>query len=133
MKVVHRSQTEEHRNSEVCLAVEYPLGDKDINGAVIKLAGRYPGEGRVVNRECKEMAYVVSGSGRLVVEGEELELEEGSLVLIEPGERYFWEGNLTMFVPCYTGVVPGAARRSRVIVSPRIVRHSHELMAKNHP
>lgn len=100
MKVVHRSQTKEHKNSDVCIATEYPLGDRDINGAVIRLTGRYPDEGRVVNRECKEMAYVIGGSGRLVVEGEELELEEGSLVLIEPGERYFWEGDLTMFVPC---------------------------------
>jgi len=100
MKVAHQSQTKEYKNSEVCIAIEYPLGDKDINGAVIKLTGRYPNEGRVVNRKCKEMAYVISGSGRLVVEDREVELGEGSLVLIEPGERYFWEGNLIMFVPC---------------------------------
>jgi quercetin dioxygenase-like cupin family protein len=35
-----------------------------------------------------------------VVEGEEINLETGDLILIEPGEKYFWEGNLKMFVPC---------------------------------
>jgi len=100
MKVVHKNQAKEHKNSAVCIATEYPWGDKDINGAVIRLTGRYPDEGRVVNRECKELAYVISGSGRLVVEDREVGLGEGSLVLFEPGERYFWEGNLTMFVPC---------------------------------
>ena len=100
MKKVHKNETKEHKNSDVCLAIEYPLGDKDINGAVVRLSGRYPDEGRVVNKRCKELAYVISGSGRLVVEGKEVELSEGDLVLIEPGERYFCDGNMTMFMPC---------------------------------
>jgi hypothetical protein len=24
----------------------------------------------------------------------------GDLVLIEPGEKYFWEGNMDLFIPC---------------------------------
>ena len=100
MRVARKNQTEEFKNSDSCTAVEYPLGDKDINGAVIKLEGRYPDRGRVVNLKCKELAYVIKGSGRVVVEDKDVELNEGDLVLIEPEERYFWEGNLTMFVPC---------------------------------
>jgi len=100
MKVIHRNQTEEFKNSDVCIATEYPLGDRAINGAVIKLNGRYPDEGRVVNLKCKELAYIINGSGKIVVEDKEIKLGKGDLLLIEPGERYFWEGNLTMFVPC---------------------------------
>ena len=100
MKVVKRARTKKFKNSEVCTAIEYPLGDKDINGAVIRLNGRYPDKGRVVNLKCKELAYVIRGSGRVVVENESVELKEGDLVLIEPEERYFWEGNLVMFMPC---------------------------------
>src|SRR4030042_3009590 len=100
MKVVERSQTKEFKNSEVCTAIEYPLGDKDINGAVIELNGRYPDSGRAVNAKCKEMAYVINGSGRVVVEDEEIQLNQGDLILIDAGERYFWEGNMTLFMPC---------------------------------
>lgn len=100
MREVRKDQAREHKNSNVCLAIEYPLGDEDINGAVIKLSGRYPDEGRVVNEECKELAYVISGSGVLVIEGKKVELSEGDMVLIEPGERYYWDGSMTMFVPC---------------------------------
>ena len=100
MKIIHKNQTHEFKNSDVCTASEYPLGDEDINGAVIKLKGRYPGKGRIVNLKCKEMAYVVQGSGKLMVEGKEINLERGDLVLIEPGEKYYWDGNMTMFVPC---------------------------------
>jgi mannose-6-phosphate isomerase-like protein (cupin superfamily) len=100
MKVIYKNQTKVFKNSQVCTAIEYPLGDKDINGAVVELNGRYPDRGRVVNLKCKELAYVVKGAGKLVVEDEEIALKEGDLALIEPGEKYYWEGDMTMFMPC---------------------------------
>ena len=100
MKIIHKDQAKIHRNSNACTAIEYPLGDKDINGAVIELNGRYPGKDRAVNLKCKEMAYVIKGSGKLVVEEKEIKLNEGDLVLIEAGEKYFWEGNMKIFMPC---------------------------------
>ena len=100
MKVVYKNQAKEFKNSDVCTAIEYPMEDKDINGAVIELTGRYPDKGRAVNLKCKELAYVIKGAGRAVVEDEEIKLQEGDLILIEPGEKFFWEGNMTMFMPC---------------------------------
>ncbi len=100
MKIVKKSQTHSFQNSDVCKAIEYPMGDSDINGAIIELTGRYPTQGKVVNTKCKEMAYIISGSGKLILEKEEIEVNESDLVLIEPNENYCWEGNMTMFVPC---------------------------------
>jgi hypothetical protein len=42
MKLITKEQTKEYKNSHACTAIEYPLDDKDINGAVINLSGRYP-------------------------------------------------------------------------------------------
>lgn len=106
MKAIHKNQTKTLKNNNVCTAIEYPLGDKDINGAVIELKGRYPDKGRVVNLKCKELAYIIKGSGKVVVEGKEVELNEGDLILLEPGEKYFWEGELVMFVPCVPAWYP---------------------------
>jgi len=106
MKIVKKGQAKEYKNSRVCTAVEYPFQDKDINGAVIKLNGRYPDRGRVVNLKCKELAYVIRGSGKVVVNGADVILSEGDLILIEPGEKYYWEGNLEMFVPCVPAWYP---------------------------
>jgi len=106
MKIIHKNQTEVFKNGKSCTAIEYPLGDKDINGAVIELNGRYPEEKRAVNTECKELAYIIKGSGKVVVEDKETILTEGDLVFIEPGEKFFWEGNLTMFVPCTPSWTP---------------------------
>jgi mannose-6-phosphate isomerase-like protein (cupin superfamily) len=100
MKIVHKNETKIFKNSEVCTATEYPIDDKDINGAVIELSGRYPDKGRTMNEKCKEMAYVIKGSGKVVVDDKEMQLKEGDLVLIDPGEKFFWKGNMTLFMPC---------------------------------
>ncbi len=62
MKIVKAIHANKFKNSETCTAFEYPLGDKDINGAVIKLNGRYPEKGYVMNEVCKELVFVVEGS-----------------------------------------------------------------------
>jgi len=100
MKIIRKNETQIFKNSETCTAIEYPMNDKDINGAIIELNGRYPDKGRTMNEKCKEMAYVIKGSGKVVVEEMEAQLNEGDLVLIEPGEKFFWEGNMTLFMPC---------------------------------
>ncbi|MFH0942794.1 MAG: cupin domain-containing protein [Candidatus Beckwithbacteria bacterium] len=106
MKIIHKNQTKEFNNSDQCLAIEYPLGDKDINGAVIKLNGRYPNKGQVVNAVCKEMAYIIKGSGKVVVDGQEINFFQGDLILINKNEKYYWQGNCEMFVPCVPAWYP---------------------------
>lgn len=100
MKIIKKNQAKVHKNSDVCIAIEYSLDDKDINGAVVKLNGRYPDKGRVVNLKCKELSYIIKGSGEVIVEGQEIKFKEEDVILIEPGEKYYWEGNFIMFVSC---------------------------------
>ena len=100
MKIIRKNETKSFKNSDKCIAIEYPLGDKDINGAIIKLNGRYPDKGIAVNTKCKEIAYIIKGEGKIVVNNKEVKLKEGDLILIDPMEEYYWEGNMEMFVPC---------------------------------
>jgi mannose-6-phosphate isomerase-like protein (cupin superfamily) len=100
MKLVRKDQTTKYKNSKTCIATEYPMDDKDINIAIIELDGRYPKEGRVVNNKCKELSYIVKGSGKIIVENKEIFLEEGDAILVEPEEKYYWDGKMTLLVPC---------------------------------
>lgn len=106
MEIAKKKQRKEFKNSDCCTAFEYPMEDRDINGAVIKLSGRYPGKEWAVNEICKEMGYVVSGSGRVVVENVEHSVGEGDLVLINPGEKFYWQGNMKIFMPCAPAWTP---------------------------
>ena len=100
MKLIKYSQTNKFKNSDVCIATEYPLNDKDINIAVIKLKGRYPDKGSAINKKCKEMAYISKGKGQVTVNGLTKKLSKGDVVLIDKGEKYFWNGNMEMVMPC---------------------------------
>ena len=39
---------------------------------------------------------MMKGFGRIAVEGSEINCEEGGMIFIEPHEKYFWEGTLTL-------------------------------------
>ncbi len=106
MKIIYQNQINKFKNSKVCYGDEYPLGDKDINGAVIEVKGRYPDKGRVVNQKCKELVYVLDGSGKVVVEGKESSFNKGDLFLIEPGEKYFWQADCVVLICCSPAFYP---------------------------
>lgn len=100
MKIAYAKDAKEFKNSDACTALEYPLHDPDINAAVVKINGRYPDAGLAVNTKVREMIYIIEGQGTLMLEGKSTILHKGDVVLIEPNEKYFWQGDLTMFVPC---------------------------------
>lgn len=106
MKLVKKSQTQEFKNSPVCTFREYPFGDTDINCDVVDIKGRYPDTGQVINQKCKELVYVVSGSGEVVVENKENLIEEGDMFLIKSGEKYFFSGNLKLVISCAPAWTP---------------------------
>ncbi|MFH1547312.1 MAG: cupin domain-containing protein [bacterium] len=100
MKIVKKSDAQTYKSSESCIATEYPMDDKNINIAYITINGRYPDKGKVKNKVCKEMIYIVKGNAKLYKDDEIYEFGEGDAVLIEPGDEYYWEGNIEMVVPC---------------------------------
>jgi len=100
MRIIKQDQTQVFKNSDMMTSREYPFGDKDINAAVIELDGRYPEAGFVMNKVCKEIAYIIDGDGTLTTGGETHELHKGDTAFILPGEKYYFEGRLTMFMPC---------------------------------
>jgi mannose-6-phosphate isomerase-like protein (cupin superfamily) len=106
MKFVSKSQAVEFRNSDTCVAFEYQLNDPDINGAVIRLSGRYPGQGFAVNEISKELVYVIKGQGTLTVGETSTRLSEGDMALLMPGEKYFFDGELVMMMPCAPAWTP---------------------------
>lgn len=100
MKLIHKEQAQEYKNSSTCVAYEYALNDPAINIAVVTISGRYPDIGRVMNEKCKEIAFVMEGTGTVFINENEVSLKKGDVVLIEPKEKIYWEGNLTMLMPC---------------------------------
>lgn len=93
-------KTNKIKITPTCTANEYPHGDRDLWGSVIEIHGRYPENGYTVNEKCKELVYFIDGVGKLVVNGKTTKVQIGDQVLIAPGEKFYWVGDLVMFMPC---------------------------------
>lgn len=100
MKIVKLNDAEKFNNSERCEVLEYPLNDADINCATAIITGRYPDKGYCVNEQCKELIYVIEGKGTLNKKDEVVSFEKGDVILIEKGEKYFWDANCKIVMPC---------------------------------
>jgi mannose-6-phosphate isomerase-like protein (cupin superfamily) len=100
MKIISKEQTVIRMNSDLCRVTEYEMGDPDLDFASVTISGRYPDAGRVTNTQCKEIVYIHVGNGNVEVEGKNYPLKAGDLVLIDAGEKFYWDGNMTLFISC---------------------------------
>lgn len=98
MKIIHKQDGRSFQNSETCNVSEYDLGNREISGAVADIKGRYPEKGYLMNMRCKELAYILKGGGKVNISGQEEIFAAGDMILIEAGEKYFWEGDLSVFL-----------------------------------
>ncbi|MDD2181416.1 MAG: AraC family ligand binding domain-containing protein [Bacilli bacterium] len=101
MKIVKREAASVHKNTENSISIEYDTKDNDINIAFVEISGRYPDNGKIINRKCKELIYVIDGTGTIFVENERFDIKKEDVILIEPNEKYYFEGTLKMLPACY--------------------------------
>lgn len=80
-------------------AYEYPTKNKIINNSFIEIKGRHPQEGWAYNEVCIESVFIIRGSVVLTTKTESVVLEENDTVIIDPNERYFFEGDCDMVSP----------------------------------
>ncbi len=106
MEIVKKIDAIKKQNSPHWFVYEYAMKTKAMNIGVAKIMKRYPDQGYAVNHECCEMGYVVRGSGKLITEMSEVSLSAGDVVFIPPGEKYYWEGFLTVVLPAHQPGIP---------------------------
>ncbi len=100
MKIIRANEAIKYEKNNQCTVFEYPLDDPDINCAVGKINGRYPKKGYCMNEKCKELIYVIKGSGRLNKSDMTIDFKENDVIFIDSGEKYFWDANCTVIMPC---------------------------------
>ncbi len=101
MQIIKKSEAEYYTGNGY-YGYDYPSVDPDINFAVISISTRSPEKGYQVNRECKELLYIIKGEGNLYKKNsnEKIEFQEGDVLFIDKGELYAFDGNFEAAVPC---------------------------------
>ncbi len=98
MEITKKEQSQVFHNGNVT-AHEYPTKNKNISGGFVEIRGRHPEKGWICNQECTELVFITKGSVTLTTEKESVFLNEMDQVIINPKERYYWDGNCVAFVP----------------------------------
>ncbi len=100
MEYIHKSKTSFYTGDGYS-GMDYPMQDKDINFAVIKINSRSPKTGYQTNTSCKELLYILNGSGTLYLKDKkETSFNEGDVILLDKKECYAFEGNFEAGVAC---------------------------------
>lgn len=100
MKISLKRHAKQHEHSQNFSVTEYALDNDKMDMAVATISGRYPEENRVTNAISNELVYVCEGEGKIFIENQEQQISAGDVILIEPGEKYYWEGDLTLLMTC---------------------------------
>jgi len=104
--IIKKSESKKHVNSPNCIAHEYDTGKKEVNISFIEIKGRYPDKGRVVNKVCKEIIFVVSGKGKIEVDNKKFLVNKEDLVFINSNQKYFLDGKMKIVVCCQPSWYP---------------------------
>lgn len=101
MEYIKKSEAEFY-SGDGYSGMDYPCQDKDINFAVININGRSPKSGYQVNTGCKELLYIISGSGTLYKKDIEdvIKFNQSDVIIIDKNECYAFSGNFEAGVPC---------------------------------
>jgi mannose-6-phosphate isomerase-like protein (cupin superfamily) len=98
MQIVKYSEITKETPTPSTVIWEYPTLDKDISGAVAEIHGRYPEKGFAVNKNSKELVFVLSGNGKIHTPVSQKEVDLGDVIFIDKGEQFAWSGGMTIFM-----------------------------------
>lgn len=100
MEIVRNEHRIKKANSSVCSVYEYPTSNANIDIATATISGREPMNGVAENIICTELVLVTRGCGSVTIDGREYSIYSGDSIVIEPGEKFVWSGDLELVIVC---------------------------------
>lgn len=112
MEIIKNKQSQIFHNGNI-IAHEYPSQNKKISGGFVEIKGRHPNEGWICNKDSTELVFISKGSVILTTDKGSFTLNELDQVIIEPNEKYYWDGNCVAFVPATPPWTPEQTKISK--------------------
>ena len=102
MKIVRKEDAETLVNSDTSKLLEYSikLNEDNIDFCINTINGRYPMKGYCSNLVCKELCYILEGSGSINKEDETIDFKQGDVLFIDNNEKYYWNGDCKIIMIC---------------------------------
>lgn len=90
--LIKKENTSEYQHSPACTVWEYEFSNKNFSCARAYIDGRYPKTKKVMNLDCEETYFVISGSGTIHSQKSDIEINEGDIYVFDKEEVYRVEG-----------------------------------------
>jgi|SRR3989338_3188938 len=87
--LVKKKDSVKEIGTKECSVWDYRLPEKDLGISVQKITSRFPKTGWSRNSVCKEVCFILSGSGIVCVENKAHKVSRGDVVVINPGEKSY--------------------------------------------
>ncbi|MBU2103868.1 hypothetical protein KKD81_00650 [Patescibacteria group bacterium] len=100
MEIIRQEQAEKFNDGTSFIAHEYRMLDKDINTARIEIQGRYPKTGSMRNTLVKEVVYVESGCGEVIINEDAQKVKKGDVIFYDANETVVWNGVFSLITTC---------------------------------
>jgi hypothetical protein len=88
--------------SKLCTLWDYALPSGRLGFAAAQIDGRYPDEGKVLNRICDKTYFVISGTATVHVESGDFSIGSGDVFFFEHGKWHWVEAKDLHIVVCHT-------------------------------
>lgn len=98
MQIIHQDEKRTVSPLPHVVIHEYDTHDREISGATAEIKGRYPERGYVMNLKCKELVYILEGSGTLMTPFGETAFAKGDVLFLDSNEKYAWDGDMVLFM-----------------------------------
>lgn len=97
MKLIKDKESNLYVNGKKCSNNEYLFDDEELGISRSVINGIYPEDAYCSNEKCKELVYVMSGSGKIIKDnGSIIFFEKDDSILIERGEKYYWDAKCVL-------------------------------------
>ena len=91
--VIKQSEAKEFSENGVSTFFEYPFSFQNASLGVSEINGRYPQTGYDMDEEVEGIWYVEKGIGTIWIGGIEYSVEQGDIIHVPKGEKFWIEGN----------------------------------------
>lgn len=100
MEIFTKSEAKCKKNNGACTLYEYPPAGSSYGMVVAEISGKYPDRGYCINMICKEIIYVIEGSGAIYQGDTERRFNKGDLIVIDKGEKFKWNAECVAAISC---------------------------------
>ena len=100
MKKISSDNNSKYEHSKKCIAYEYGIDNECCSICRSVIAGRYPKQDYIVNKQVDEILYIVQGNGIIASDNQIIHFNANDVITIGKGEKFYFDAHAVVVAIC---------------------------------